>query len=88
LASLDQLQRVVYISSFSKTISPNIRVGYLAAPPDLLEDFAQLKMISGLTSSELNERLAVCAAILPCYAMNHLTRWRCSSRGLVSACAV
>ena len=32
LASLDQLQRVVYISSFSKTISPNIRVGFMAAP--------------------------------------------------------
>ena len=47
LASLDQLQRVIYISSFSKTISPNIRVGYLAASPDLLEDLAQLKMISG-----------------------------------------
>lgn len=58
LASLDQLNRVVYISSFSKTISPNIRVGYLAANPDLLEDLAQLKMISGLTSSEFSERLA------------------------------
>lgn len=58
LASLDQLNRVIYISSFSKTISPNIRVGYLAANPDLLEDLAQLKMISGLTSSEFNERLA------------------------------
>ena len=31
LASLDQLKRVVYIGSFSKTISPNMRVGYLAA---------------------------------------------------------
>ncbi len=58
LASLDQLSRVIYISSFSKTISPNIRVGYLAANPDLLEDLAQLKMISGLTSSEFSERLA------------------------------
>ena len=37
LASLDQLQRVVYISSFSKTISPNIRVGYLAAAPELAQ---------------------------------------------------
>jgi len=63
LASLDQLQRVVYISSFSKTISPNIRVGFLAAPPDMLEDFAQLKMISGLTSSELGERLAYGALV-------------------------
>lgn len=63
LASLDQLQRVVYISSFSKTISPNIRVGFMAAPPDLLEDFAQLKMISGLTSSEFSERLAYGALV-------------------------
>ena len=58
LDSLDQLRRVIYISSFSKTISPNIRVGYLAAVPELLEDLAQLKMISGLTSSEFSERLA------------------------------
>ena len=63
LASLDQLQRVVYISSFSKTISPNIRVGFMAAPPDMLEDFAQLKMISGLTSSEFSERLAYGALV-------------------------
>ena len=74
LASLDQLQRVVHISSFSKTISPNIRVGYMAAPPDLLEDFAQLKMISGLTSSEFNERLAYGALIDG--------RWRKHLRGL------
>ncbi len=58
LASLDQLRRVIYVSSFSKTISPNIRVGYLAANPERLEDLARLKMISGLTSSEFTERLA------------------------------
>lgn len=53
LASLDQLKRVVYISSFSKTISPNLRVGYMAGHPELIEDLAQLKMIAGLTSAEL-----------------------------------
>ena len=74
LASLDQLNRVVYISSFSKTISPNIRVGYLAAPPDLLEDLAQLKMISGLTSSEFTERLA--------YGALMDGRWRKHLKGL------
>ncbi len=58
LASLDQLQRVVYIGSYSKTISPNLRVGYLVARPDLLDNLAQLKMLSGLTSSDLTERLA------------------------------
>jgi len=57
LASLDQLNRVVYIGSYSKTVSPNLRVGFLIAHPDLVEDVAQLKMISGLTSSEFAERL-------------------------------
>ncbi|HSI58299.1 MAG TPA: PLP-dependent aminotransferase family protein [Ideonella sp.] len=57
LASLDQLARVLYIASYSKTVSPNLRVGFVAAPPDLLDDLAQLKMISGLTSSEFAERL-------------------------------
>lgn len=59
LASLDQLQRVVHIGSFSKTVSPNLRVGYLAASPGLLDDLAQLKVISGLTSAEFSERLAL-----------------------------
>lgn len=57
LASLDQLRRVVYISSYSKSISPNLRVGYLLARPDLIDELAQLKMISGLTSSDIAERL-------------------------------
>jgi DNA-binding transcriptional MocR family regulator len=74
LASLDQLQRVVYISSFSKTVSPNLRVGYVAAHPDVLEDLAQLKMISGLTSSEFAERLTYGALIDG--------RWRKHLRGL------
>jgi DNA-binding transcriptional MocR family regulator len=74
LASLDQLSRVVHISSYSKTISPNIRVGYVVAHPDLVEDLAQLKMIAGLTSSEFAERLALGA----------LTdaRWRKHLKGL------
>ena len=59
LASLDQLKRVIYVGSFSKTISPNLRAGYMAANPELLEDLARLKMISGLTSSEFTERLAL-----------------------------
>lgn len=63
LASLDQLKRVIYIGSFSKTISPNIRVGYLAAGPLLLDELTRLKMLSGLTSSEFTERLAYGALI-------------------------
>lgn len=56
-ASLDQLNRVIHIRSFSKALSPNLRVGYLLGSADLVEDFAQLKMMSGLTSSEISERI-------------------------------
>ncbi|MBS0442708.1 MAG: PLP-dependent aminotransferase family protein [Proteobacteria bacterium] len=58
LASLDQLRRVIHIGSYSKTISPNIRVGFVAAEPGLLDELTQLKMVSGLTSSDITERIA------------------------------
>jgi 2-aminoadipate transaminase len=36
MLSLDQSDRVVYASSFSKTVCPGIRVGYLAGPAELV----------------------------------------------------
>jgi DNA-binding transcriptional MocR family regulator len=35
-------ERVVYASSFSKTVCPGIRVGYLVGPPDLISAIGQL----------------------------------------------
>ncbi|HYM55596.1 MAG TPA: PLP-dependent aminotransferase family protein, partial [Solirubrobacteraceae bacterium] len=35
-------ERVVYASSFSKTVCPGIRVGYLVGPPELIGAIAQL----------------------------------------------
>jgi 2-aminoadipate transaminase len=35
-------ERVVYASSFSKTVCPGIRVGYLVGPPDLISAVARL----------------------------------------------
>ncbi len=35
-------ERVVYASSFSKTVCPGIRVGYLVGPPELIDAVAQL----------------------------------------------
>ena len=57
LAALDALRRVIYISGFSKTIAPTLRVGYIAAHPDILADLARTKMAVGLTSSEVTERV-------------------------------
>ena len=41
MLSLDG-ERVVYASSFSKTVCPGIRVGYLVGPPDLIKSIGQL----------------------------------------------
>jgi len=59
LACLDQLRRVIYINSFSKSISPRLRVGFITADPDAIEDLTQIKMMTGLTSSEITERLTL-----------------------------
>lgn len=57
LAAMDGLSHVVYVNGFSKTITPSLRVGYLAARPELAKAFARTKMAVGLTSSEVTERL-------------------------------
>lgn len=57
LAQIDRLRRTIFIGSFSKVISPNIRVGFLAAPPALVETFIEHKLLSVMASSEFDERL-------------------------------
>jgi DNA-binding transcriptional MocR family regulator len=67
LAALDQCQRVVYVSSVSKTISPNLRVGFAAASPDVARALARVKALSALASSEIVEQLVLGVLTLPHY---------------------
>ena len=57
LAALDGLQRVIYVRSFSKTVSGSVRVGFLAASSELAAEFADVKMLTAITSSQLTERV-------------------------------
>jgi DNA-binding transcriptional MocR family regulator len=57
LAALDGLRRVVYLSGYSKVISPSVRVGYAIGHPDVVRDMARTKMAVGLTSPEIMERV-------------------------------
>ncbi|MEI2415234.1 PLP-dependent aminotransferase family protein [Orrella sp. JC864] len=57
LAALDGGNRVIYVGGYSKSISPSMRVGYVAAQRDLVRDLVRTKMAVGLTSSEVIERL-------------------------------
>lgn len=75
LTSLDHLRQVVYVGSYSKSISPNVRVGYLLANPDLIQQLLRLKMRSGLTTSQVMERV-VYAAIIDGRWRKHLKRLR------------
>jgi len=56
LAALDRLERVVYVGSFSKTMPPGLRVGFLAASADRIERIALYKHVNCLTGSQLSER--------------------------------
>ena len=57
LAQADRLEQVIYLASFSKVMSPAIRVGYIAAAPHLIDLFLEEKILSVLTGSEFDERL-------------------------------
>jgi DNA-binding transcriptional MocR family regulator len=57
LASLDQLQRVIYIGSFSKTIAPGLRVGYVCANPQFLEWLQVYRTVSEISATSVSERV-------------------------------
>jgi DNA-binding transcriptional MocR family regulator len=57
LATLDQLNRVIYARSFSKTLSGSLRVGFVACAPDIANELADIKMLTSITSSQFTERL-------------------------------
>ena len=57
IAELDQLRRVIYIGGFSKTLSANLRVGFLAASPELAAALTDVKIVSCIATSEFSERL-------------------------------
>src|SRR5690606_31896505 len=57
LASLDRLNRVILAGGFSKMLAASLRVGYLAGNAELVQKLADLKMLAGLTTPELGERV-------------------------------
>jgi GntR family transcriptional regulator / MocR family aminotransferase len=43
LQGLDQSSRVIYIGTFSKTLFPSLRLGYMVIPPDLVDHFTVVR---------------------------------------------
>ena len=46
LTALDGLQRTIYVSGFAKILAPNWRIGFMAAPPALVEQLLDTKLLA------------------------------------------
>jgi hypothetical protein len=55
--TMDQLRRVLYIGSFSKTLASGLRVGYLAASRERIEWILAHKIAANIANSSLSERV-------------------------------
>jgi DNA-binding transcriptional MocR family regulator len=62
LATLDQLEHVIYIGGFSKTVSASLRIGYLIADKALVKDLVDVKVLTSVAGSHFAE--AVTATLL------------------------
>jgi DNA-binding transcriptional MocR family regulator len=75
LAQLDELNRVFYVSSFTKVLSPGLRVGFVAAPAPFVETIARQKLMDVVSGSSLEESI-VCDVLRSGRYAKHLERTR------------
>ena len=75
LAALDRFERTIHLGGFSKVLGPNLRVGFVACAPALAAALTDLKMLVGLTSCELAERV-VTRVLADGHYRRHLERLR------------
>ncbi len=57
LAALDGLRQVIYLGGFSKSMAPNLRVGFIAASSERAGRLADRKMLATLSTSDIGERV-------------------------------
>ncbi|KGS16407.1 PLP-dependent aminotransferase family protein [Pseudomonas tremae] len=55
-AELDNLERVIYVGSFSKCLSASLRVGYIACSQGLIEPLTRLKLLTCVAVPAFCER--------------------------------
>lgn len=75
LQGLDEHDKVIYIGTFSRSIAPAIRVGYLVLPKDLLLLYQQNYMYYASTVSRIDQEI-LSTFIQEGYYDRHLNRMR------------
>jgi len=68
--------RVVTLGSFSKVLSPGLRVGFAAGPPEIVEAIVLLKQAADLHTSTLAQHAVLRVAGDPTFWAGHLERIR------------
>lgn len=75
LYGLDTSQRVIYMNTFSKTLSPGIRISYMVLPPKLLKKYVNSANFFSNTSSNL-EQYTLARFLREGYFERHVNRMR------------
>ncbi|MBB5147814.1 MULTISPECIES: MocR-like pyridoxine biosynthesis transcription factor PdxR [Ureibacillus] len=75
LANMDQLQRVIYFGTFSKTLLPSIRMSYMVLPISLAVDFQNFYQHQKSTVSRIDQ-LVVAEFMESGYFVKHIEKMR------------
>ena len=75
LKSLDRGNRVIYMNTFSKTLSPAVRISYMVLPPALMEEYIRRTHFFTNSTSSL-EQYAVASFIEKGHFERHINRIR------------
>jgi GntR family transcriptional regulator/MocR family aminotransferase len=75
LQSLDNHSSVIFIGSFSKTLFPALRVGYVVLPAPLVDSFAGLRYRTDFRNSSFDQAV-LCDFIVDGHLARHLRRMR------------
>ncbi|WP_153134627.1 PLP-dependent aminotransferase family protein [Paraburkholderia agricolaris] len=59
LATLDQLEHVIYVGGLSKTLSSSLRIGCVVASHTIIKDLVDIKMLTSIGGSRFAEAVAV-----------------------------
>ncbi len=84
LMSIDTLEKVIYINTFTKTLSSTVRISYMVLPPHLVERYYRNLSFYACTVSTF-EQYTLAAFITRGYFEKHINRTRNDYRALRNA---
>ncbi len=84
LQSLDNHSNVIVIGSFSKTLFPSLRVGYVVLPPSLADHFLAFRYQTDFRNSTFDQAV-LCDFIVDGHLARHLRRMRNLYAGRLAA---